>query len=143
MPQVKIRISEQSDVEAQNESFQRPQVSKERIAVTSIFAQQVVRTGKSIVTYNLSNVGIRTGNYIAQEQINQAVEIIGDIASIGVGIAAGGPVGGLIAIAGITTKQIFSAISYEEDIRHQNINSAYLAERSGNTHKNGSRGTEN
>ena len=108
-----------------------------------MFAHQALNTAKQIVNYNISNVGVKTGNYVLQEQINEVVDVVSDISTIGLGFAAGGPRGGLVAIAGVTTKQIFKEISRNEEIKHQNIESDYLARRSGNTTTNGSRGTEN
>lgn len=143
MPQVKIRISQESTEQAEAQGLQPSLVGGEKIATMSLFAHQAINTGKQIVNYSISNVGIKTGNYVTQEQINQTVDIVGDIATIGTGFAAGGWIGGVVAIAGVTTKQVFKELSRNEDIKHENIESEYLRRRSGNTTTSGSRGTEN
>lgn len=142
MPNVKIRISRE-ETEKTESSGLFPSVGREKIATVSIFAHQTLNTAKQIVNYNISNVGVKTGNYALQEQINTTVEVISDASTVGLGFAAGGWVGGVIAIAGVATKQIFKQISRNEEIKHQNIESEYLARRSGNTTMSGSRGTEN
>ena len=144
MPSVKIRISQESTEKMEGEvEGLTPSVSRERIAGISFFAHQAINTGKQIVNYEISNVGVKTGNYVLQEQINQAVEIVGDFATIGTGFMAGGWIGGAVAIAGVTTKNVLKEVSRAEGIKHENIEYEYLKTRSGNTTRNGSRGTEN
>lgn len=142
MPQIKIRISQEEAEKLEAEGL-NASVSKEKIAGISLFAHQAVNTAKQIVNYEISNVGVKTGNYVLQEQINEAVAIIGDLTTVGAGFAAGGIAGGIVAIAGVTTKKIFEEKSRNEAIKHENIESEYLRRRSGNTTTSGSRGTEN
>lgn len=145
MPDIKIRISkgEQTAGDGQEIQEQKQQASKERIAVVSVLATQMVGIAKQSINYALNNVGVNTGNYVLQEQINNAMDVVSDVATIGLGFGAGGIVGGLIAIAGVTTKTVFSEISRNTAIRHENLRNDYLLARSGNSAKNGSRGTEN
>lgn len=143
MPQVKIRISQESQEQIDAEGLQPSTVSRERIATISLFAHQAINTGKQIVNYEISNVGVKTGNYVLQEQINETVSILSDLGTIGLGVASGGWIGGIVAVAGVTTKRVLQETSRNEAIKHENIESEYLRRRSGNTTTSGSRGTEN
>lgn len=143
MPQVKIRISQESQEQIDAEGLQPSTVSRERIATISLFAHQGINTAKQIVDYEISNVGVKTGNYVLQEQINEAISILSDIGTIGLGAASSGWIGGIVAVAGVTTKRVLQETSRNEAIKHENIESEYLRRRSGNTTTSGSRGTEN
>lgn len=146
MPQVKIRIEKGQETAGAGQELQeqnRQEARKEQIAAVSIFANQMINIAKQSINYAMTNVGVRTGNYVLQDRINDAVKRIGQAATIGMGFYTGGVAGGFIAIAGLTTQTIFEEISRNEQIRQDNIKSEYLVERSGNATKNGSRGTEN
>ena len=143
MPQVKIRISQESQEQIEVEGLQPSTIGKEKIATISLFAHQGISMAKQIVNYEISNVGVKTGNYVLQEQINETMSVLSDIGTVGLGIASGGWVGGIIAVAGVTTKRVLEEKSRNEGIKHENIESEYLRRRSGNTTTSGSRGTEN
>lgn len=145
MPQVKIRIEKGQETAGAGQENQENQDNgrTEKIAVVSVFANQMINVAKQTINYGISNIGVRTGNYVIQEQVNRAVDIIGNAATIGMGFVSGGIVGGIIAVAGVTTKAVFGMFSENESIRHENIQSEYLSKRSGNATTNGSRGTEN
>ena len=99
--------------------------------------------GKQIFNYAVSNVGFFTGNYIAQDNINLALNIVSDISTVGTGIVAGGLVGGAAALIGIGTKHTLEAITdRRKDVISERERNYWLA-RSGNSTTNGSRGTEN
>lgn len=145
MPQVKIRIESGTETAGDGQELQenKQKVSLEKVAVMSVFATQMISTAKQSLNFAVSNIGVNTGDYTKSVRIQKTLSAIGDITSVASGFAAGGWVGGTIAIAGITTNKIFEAISIQQDLVHDNIRTEYLKTRSGNTTKNGSRGTEN
>ena len=99
--------------------------------------------GKQIFNYAAGNVGLFTGDYIAQNQINVALEALNDAATIGAGFYSGGWVGGIVAIAGVSTKKVLEAFTDRKKDIIQERERNYWLERSGNSTINGSRGTEN
>lgn len=142
MPQVRIRISEESQEQIEAGGLLPSTISREKIATISLFAHQGISTAKQIVNYEISNVGVKTSNYVLQEQINETMSVLSDLGTVGFGFA-GGWVTGIVAIAGVTTKKVLEEKSRNEAIKHENIESEYLRRRSGNTTMSGSRGTEN
>lgn len=146
MALVKIRIENNVDIPGVGNAAALTTTQdegKKKVGAKSIFANQMVATAKQTMNYAISNFGNFTGNYIKQDAIQNTVDFIGDLSTIGTGIAAGGWVGGLVATIGIATKKTFEAIS---DFRNNELSErqrAYMIERSGNATKNGSRGTEN
>lgn len=142
MPNVKIRI-ERSETETGTPVTKKTDDKAKDVAMTSIFANQMIGVAKQIISYSASNIGNFTGNYIEQDRVNQQLEVLNDLATVTLGIATKGAVGGAIAVAGITTKKIFQLIS---DVRRDVLEErdrSLLLQRSGNATLNGSRGTEN
>ena len=143
MPSVKIRIEKDEEQTSDAKLQKGLEDRKNKVSIESAFVHQMIGTGKQIVSYSASNIGNFTGNFIEQDRVNQNLEILSDMATITLGFASKGVLGGAVAIAGITTKKIFQAISdYRKDILMER-DRAYMLARSGNSTKNGSRGTEN
>ena len=145
MPQIKIRI--EKGVETAGDG-QEQQEKKEKDSLptasptTMLFYHQAISTGKQIIGYAASNVANFTGNYLMQDQINNALDIVGDLTTIGLGATRGIP-GLIVASLGVVTKRTLQAITmYQDDVHAQN-EQRYLLKRSGNAVTNGSRGTEN
>ena len=144
MPQVKIRVEKVQDQAGEaNLNQKAASDEKKNVAITSVFAHQMMGIGKQIFNYAASNVGFFTGNYIEQDKINTALELVSDFSTIGTGFVAGGMVGGSIAIIGITTKKTLEAITDRRKDRVEERERNYWLARSGNSTTNGSRGTEN
>ena len=151
MPQVKIRIERgvqtAGDGQEQQEQKRVDNQGINKIAVTSAFAHTMINTTKQIVTYSLSNVGQFTGNNLKQDQINTALEILGDVGSIVAGIAttvvSENPVPLFASIVSIGTKYGLRAYSEYQEFKHGEYQRNIMLERSGNSTINGSRGTEN
>lgn len=147
MPEIKIRIErgvetagdgrEQQEAK-QDESKKQPVASP----TAMLFYHQAISTGKQIVSYAASNVGNFTGNYLLQDQIQNTLDIMGDIATIGLG-ATRGLAGLAVATIGVATKRIFQMVSINQENVHLQHEQDYLLKRSGNSTMNGSRGTEN
>lgn len=141
MANVNIRVESVSDEEQQTgvPSQKKEGAGGAKTTATSIFVHQALNTGKQILNYGISNIGNFTGDYARQERVQELVGTIGDITTIGVGFASGGWIGGLVAVLGIATKEVFNQVSIQTENRHQEIASNYLRELSGNSTKNGSR----
>lgn len=145
MPQIKIRIEKGVETAGDGQE-QQEKKEKDSLPTASptamLFYHQAISTGKQIIGYAASNVANFTGNYLMQDQINNALDIVGDFTTIGLGATRGIP-GLIVSVLGVGTKRAFQAISmYQEDVHAQN-EQRYLLKRSGNATTNGSRGTEN
>ena len=113
---------------------------------------EVEHLGMTAVNYQLSNIGNFTGDYIAQNNVNNALNAAHTLMGIGGSALAGfmvaGPIGAVIAgsISVINTG-VNSALSiHSNKIQNQKTNYEIeqLRRRSGlNTTLDGSRGTEN
>ena len=151
MPQVKIRIEKgvqtAGDGQEQQEQKNRNTQGLNNVAVATAFAHTMINTGKQIITYSFSNVGQFTGNNLKQDQINTALEILGDVGSIAAGIATSviseNPVPLFASIMSIGTKYGLRSYSEYQEFKHGEYQRNLLLERSGNSTTNGSRGTEN
>ena len=144
MPAVKIRIEKGKEQAGDgNSSVNKAEDPSKNVAVETLFAHQMLGLGKQIISYNASNIANFTGNYIEQDKINNTLEILGDVSTVGLGFVSKGWVGGTIAIAGVVTKKVFQMVSeYRQDILSER-DREYMLARSGNSTTNGSRGTEN
>ena len=146
MPEVRARLTVGSELAGDGREVQEEGtkgiVGTQKVASVSVFANVAFNNIRQVVNYSVSNVGNFTGDYIMQAQMQNIMSVVGDITTLGAGIAAG-PVGIGVAIAGLTVKyglQIATEINTE---RHNNIQYEYMLARSGNAVLNGSRGTEN
>ena len=146
MPNVKIRIEKAAQTAGDGQEKQEnAQVETQQPVVsptTMLFYHQAIATGKQIMSYAASNVGNFTGNYLMQDQVNQQMEIIGDMTTIALG-ATKGWAGLAIATIGVTTKKVMQVITQLQENVHLENEKNYLLKRSGNATTNGSRGTEN
>lgn len=106
---------------------------------------------KQVVNYTISNIGNFTGNYIAQDHVNDAMNFINFGVEAVTAAIAGAKYGGVygavvaagavIATKAITTAEQYIAGAIEND--HRNRIVAQLRSRGGaNALDNGSRGTE-
>lgn len=143
MPNVRVRVESVSNDELDSQKVGQEvvgkDVTKERLAVASIFAHQALTMGKQIVSFAISNVGNFTGDSVKQDRIEQAVNILGDIGTIGMGAMAGGWVGAIIGTLGVATKYTLDAISTNQQEKHTERKTELIRERSGNSLTNGSR----
>lgn len=142
MPNVRIRIEKEQEAGGEAQQTQ-PKSEAKNVATQTFFAHQMLGTAKQIVRFQASNVGNFTGNYIKQEQINQTLDVLGDASTIALGFAAKGPIGAVVATIGIGTKHVLKAISDAREDELRERDRLLVMERSGNSTRNGSRGTEN
>ena len=143
MPQVKIKIEGTTDEKEARTEAQKTRMATEKMAAVSIFSHQLLNTMKQTVNYEISNIGVKTGNYARQAEVNMLMEIVSDASTVVTGFVSGGWIGGGVAIAGVATNRVIGAVAFAEQVRHENYNANFLRERSGNSNVNGSRGTEN
>lgn len=151
MPDVKIRIERgvetAGDGQEQQEQKALDKQGLKKVAVATAFAHTMVNTGKQIINYSLSNVGQFTGNNLMQDQINTALEVIGDVAGIATGLVTSivteNPVPVIASILSVGTKYGTRAYSEYQEFKHAEYQHDFLLQRSGNSTTNGSRGTEN
>lgn len=146
MPNVKIRIERgvqtAGDGQEQQENLGKQNNQPIASPTQMLFYHQAIATGKQILSYATSNVANFTGNYLLQDQINNAVDILGDATTLALG-ATRGWAGLIVAGVGLTTKKVLQAISLVQETKHLENEQNYLLKRSGNATTNGSRGTEN
>ena len=144
MPSVKIRVERvQEEAGVGNINQKVTGDEKKNVAATSVFAHQMMGIGKQVFNYAATNVALYTGDYILQDKINMALDMVGDVATIGMGFATGNIAGGLVAIAGVTTKRVLQDMTDRRKDVMQERERNYWLQRSGNSTTNGSRGTEN
>lgn len=146
MPNVKVRITSETEEEARGgaaEMASTPSPDTAKMAATSLFVHAAVGNVRQAVQYGLSNVGNFTGNYVAQENINQALESLNGVSSIVMGAVSGGWVGAVIATASVAFRGITKEVSRFMQYQNEEINASYARQRSGNALNDGSRGTEN
>ena len=141
MANVNIRIEsvsseeQQTGVPTQKKSDEK---SGAKVAVASLFAHQAISTTKSIVSSYASNIGLFTGNYVKQDNMQDALEAIGSLTSIGVAFATNW-VAGVAMVAGLGIKSIADYSVQQRQIELENKRVEYLKQRNGNTLEDGSR----
>lgn len=145
MPAVKVRIektqTDQSGV-GKSSATGTKDSSATKTAALSLFAHKMVATAKQTVNYAVNNIGNFTGDFVLQDRIQEVVDGVSELATIGVAFATN-PVAGAVAVAGLGIKTTLKAVTdYRNDVIAERDRS-YLLARSGNATKNGSRGTEN
>jgi len=114
--------------------------------------ETVKQTATSAVTYQLSNIGNFTGDYITQTHVNDTLKAVNALVSIGTSAIAGAKVGGVWgAVIGATLQTVNLGVQSALNIHTQRLENnktnyeiAQLRARSGlNPLLDGSRGTEN
>lgn len=142
MPNVRIRIErgQEAGVEAQQGE---QKTEAKNVATQTFFAHQMIGNVKQIISYQASNVANFTGDYIEQSNINKALDVVGDASTVALGLMAKGPIGAIVAAVGVTTKNILKIISDRREDELRERDRLLALERSGNSTRNSSRGTEN
>ena len=111
----------------------------------------VKQQATATVNFALGNIGNFSGDYILQNEVNEARKNINSLMNIGMATLAGakfGPAGAVIGFAaGVVSesmKGVFETVEKTKNAAKQNYEIAQLRDRAGlNTAKDGSRGTEN
>lgn len=146
MPNVKVRITSETEEQAQGGAeivAAKPTIDTKRMATTSLFVHAGISNVRQSVQFGLANVGNFTGNYVLQENINQALETLNGVSTIAMGAVSGGWAGAVIATASVALRSVTKEISRRIQYENQDINASMMRQRSGNALNDGSRGTEN
>lgn len=144
MPNVKIRIERGEEGGKDLSAAKGAGVaSKKEISVQTLFATKMMGMAKQIVTNTASNVGNFTGDYIKQDQINVALEVVGGVVTVAMGAMAGGVPGAVIAVAGLLVNKSVQQFNTSMTELYAEKDRNIILARSGNAAINGSRGTEN
>lgn len=109
---------------------QTKQQSQEKTS-SYLVGQAVVQLGKRTLSYGASQIGNLTGNYILQNKVDNAITIAGYVGQIGVGIATGGWVGGVVSAIAVAGQIGVSAFNYETDRIKSNAQANYLMQQRG------------
>lgn len=142
MPNVKVRVeavsNDELESQKQGEEVSKKDATGEKLVVASLFAHQALNTAKQITNYAISNIGNFTGDYAKQDRVQQIVNNVSDVGTIGVAFATNW-VAGVVATIGVATKRVLEVVSDNQAIRHAEHNAEYLRKRSGDSTTNGSR----
>lgn len=91
-----------------------------------LLGQAVVNMGKRALQYGTSQYGNMTGNYLMQNQIDNAIEGVGYAAQIITGLATGGAVGGVVSALAVATQVGINAFNYSINQSKSNQQANYL-----------------
>lgn len=81
--------------------------------------------------WQVSLIGRNTGSQHAQDVANSVMKVVGQIGGTAMAFAAGGPVGGFLAMAGVALSYAREAEQTNYDRNVENINRRLLRERAG------------
>lgn len=137
----------QNQIDKEKEKKDKPTVSD---FAQHKFFNMIEAQAKQAVTYTLGNIGNFTGNYITQQQVNNALEAVNFLESVGMAALAGSKFGwqGALISAGVSiltqgATRTLNTFTGMLDNTRQNIAIDQLRTRAGlNGTNNGSRGTE-
>lgn len=143
MPNIKIRISTGvktagDGVERQEEKGAMSKSDQRNMAVTSIFAHQMLATSKQALNTSISMIGVETGNYVEQQQIEAVMGLVSSAVGTGVAFATNPYLG----IAKVAADVVSYGLKIATDIRKFQVNEKnadILRRRSGNSLTDGSR----
>lgn len=100
----------------------------------------VAMVAGTVINYTTSRVGITTGNYQKQQEINAVKTVLGQVATIGAGFAVGGIGGGLLATAGVGLSYALAYDTYNFNRRAEAAQLSIKREREGLISASRSRG---
>lgn len=86
---------------------------------------------KQSFDWGVSLIGRNTGSQIAQDKANAAMKIVAQVGGTAMAFAAGGPVGGFLAMAGMALSYVREAEQANYDKEMENIHRSLLRERAG------------
>lgn len=123
---VNFNSSSDSTAQATNEVNQNGQQSQKQSTSSYLIGQAVVAVGKRALQFGANQVGNITGNYLMQNQINNAVQGIGWASQLAVGFATGGVVGGVVSAIAIVGEIGINAANYTIELNKRNRDAEYL-----------------
>lgn len=118
------------------------QISRADVFGTAVFANIMIAEARKFLNYSISNYGNMTGDYSGQANINSLLSAASQLGTIGAGFLYGGPVGGIIATAGVVSNGIYRTVEFERGQDRLKNEIDYLRDRAGAPPlSQGSRGT--
>lgn len=123
---VNFNSSSDSTAQATNEINQNGQQTQKQSTSSYLIGQAVVAVGKRALQFGANQVGNITGNYLMQNQINNAVQGIGWASQLVVGFATGGVVGGVVSAIAIAGEIGINAANYTIELNKRNRDAEYL-----------------
>ena len=124
---VNFNSSSDSTAQATNEINQNGQQTQPTQSTSSyLIGQAVVAVGKRALQFGANQVGNITGNYLMQNQINNAVQALGWASQLAVGFATGGAVGGVVSAIAIAGEIGINAANYTVELNKRNREAEYL-----------------
>lgn len=123
---VNFNSSSDSTAQATNEVNQNEQQTQKQSTSSYLIGQAVVAVGKRALQFGANQVGNITGNYLMQNQINNAVQSIGWASQLAVGFATGGVVGGVVSAIAIAGEIGINAANYTIELNKRNRDAEYL-----------------
>lgn len=81
--------------------------------------------------WSVSLIGRETGSQFAQDKANAVMKIVGQVGGTAMAFAAGGPVGGFLALAGVALSYAREGEQASYDKSVEDINRRLLRERAG------------
>lgn len=103
-------------------------------------ATGVAMVAGTVINYTTSRVGITTGNYQKQQEINAVKTVLGQATAIGAGFAVGGIGGGVLAGLGVGLSYALAYDSYNFNRRAEAAQLSIRREREGLISASRSRG---
>lgn len=142
MPDIRIRISTGTKTAGTGaEPQENKGVASDGLmknAVVSVFAHQMLASGKQALSTSISIMGTETGNYALQEQIERVSGLI--TSAVGTGVAfATNPVLGVAKLTGDILSIGMKAYSELSKLKLEEKNAEIMRRRSGNSLTNKSR----
>lgn len=126
MARIDVNFNDSTNQTPQVAQQQTPQNQTQSNTAKYMIGQAVTQLGKRALQYGANQVGNITGNYLMQNQINNAVQGIGWASQIAVGFATGGAVGGVVSVIAVAGEIGINAINYNIELSKKNQQAAYL-----------------
>ena len=149
MPSVKIRIEKGTETAGDGQEQQERKLSKtekKQIALATFLAKQTINITKQVINFSTAHIGEWTGDYIKQANTQASLELLetgaGLVTAGAMSVVTDNPIPIIMEVLSLGLKTGFS---HYEDRRKQELaqhNYEFLQQRTGNSTKNGSRGTE-
>jgi hypothetical protein len=107
------------------------QISRADMFGTAVFANIMIAEARKFLNYSISNYGNMSGDYSGQANINSLLSVAGQIGGIGAAFLFGGPVGGIIATAGVVSNNVYRGVDFERGQDRLRNEIDYLRDRAG------------
>ena len=142
MPNLVVRLETGTQTAGDGQELQEQagvqKKDNKKMALTSALTNFAISQGKAILSASISQIGITTGDYIKQEQIQRIVGYAQDAIGVGAAFLVNPIVGGM-AVASLGVKYAIQISNDIKQVELENTKISYMRDRSGNATLNGSR----